>query len=117
MSLDVYVMPMWRFKAGDVETAVQRLLGGQSKMVTPRGILSPQRFKRFIARRKAKHQVRKIVAEAAKELKTSIDWHDEGEVVYSQQASWGFEALRAYAKWLDLQDNFPTFEEPPENNF
>ncbi|WP_252852526.1 hypothetical protein [Aeoliella straminimaris] len=117
MSLDVYVMPMWQFKAGDVESAVQQLLGGQSKVITPQGIFSPQRIKSLFARRKAKQQVRQIVAEAEKELKTTIEWQDEGDVVHSQQASWGFEALRAYAKWLDLQDHLPTFDDPPEDNF
>ncbi|MBI5723057.1 MAG: hypothetical protein HZA50_03785 [Planctomycetes bacterium] len=117
MSLDVYVMPMWRFKAGDAETAVQQLGGDKALMITPGGILSWKRFKASLSRFQAKRQVRRIVAEAEKELNIRIEWNDEGNVVHSQQASWGFEALRAYAKWLDLQDCFPTFDDPPENNF
>jgi len=46
-----------------------------------------------------------------------LGWNDEGDVVHSQQASWGFESLRTFAKWLDLQDYFPTFDDPPEDNF
>ena len=117
MSLDVYVTPMWRFKAGDVETAVQRLFGDQSHVITPRGILRPERIKGFFAKRRAKRQVRAIVAEAEKELNVSIHWNDDGETVHAEQASWGFEAFRAYAKWLDLREFFPTFDEPPNGNF
>ena len=117
MSLDVYVMPMWRFKAGDVETAAQRLIGGKSKIVTPLGIFSPQLIKGYLSRRTARQRVRRIVAEAEKELKTKIDWQDDGDVVHSQQAWWGFEALRAFAKWLDLKDQLPTFGDAPENNY
>jgi hypothetical protein len=117
MSLDAFVMPMWRFKAGDLETAVERLTGGQSKIVTPGGIFSPQRIKGYFTRRMAIRKVRQIVAEAEKELKTTIDWKDDGDVVHSQQASWGFEALRAFAKWLDLKDHLPMFGDPPDRNY
>jgi hypothetical protein len=117
MSLDVYVMPMWRFKAGDVETATQRLFGSRSNVLTPQGIISLKRIKGFLTRRKAKREVRRILAEAERTLNVHLEWHDEGDVVLAQQASWGFEALRAYAKWLDLRDHLPTFDDPPGNDF
>jgi len=117
MSLDVYVMPMWRFKAGDVETATERLLGRPTKRLTPEGIFTRKRVQGYFARRRAKREVRRVVAEAEEKLHLRIQWHDEGEVVHAEQASWGFEALRAYAKWLYLKDIFPAFDEPPEANF
>ncbi len=117
MSLDVYVMPMWRFKAGDVATAVQQMFPEKARIISWQGIVSLMRIKGYLARRRARREVRCIVAEAEKELNLRLKWNDDGDVVYSQQASWGFEAFRAYAKWLDLQDHFPTFDDPPERNF
>lgn len=56
MSLDVYVMPLWRFKAGDVETAAERLLGRESRMVTLAGVLRRNPIKGFLGRRRARQK-------------------------------------------------------------
>lgn len=117
MALDVYVMPMWRFKAGDLTTGVQRQFAGKTTLVSPLGFLRLPNFKALLARRSAVRQVRAVVKEAEQSLGVRLRWRDEGEVVFSEQAWWGFEALRAYAKWLDLKDQLPAFEDPPENNF
>ena len=117
MALDVYVMPLWRFKAGDLTTGVQRLFPENPGGSTAFRILRLPNIKAFIARRKAARRVRGVIKEAEKALGCRIQWRDEGDVVHSEQAWWGFEALRAYAKWLDLKDQIPAFEDPPDNNF
>lgn len=117
MSLDVFVMPMWRFKAGDAETASEQLFGRASTIVTPDGIFGFGRIRNGIARRAAKRKVRQIVKEVEVQLNTRLEWQDEGDVAHSQQASSGFEALRAFAKWLDLTDELSTFVDPPENDY
>lgn len=108
---------MWRFKAGNVETAAHRVMRSKAHIFTPMGLLSPFRFKGFFARRKAQKAVREIVTEAESKLKKPLHWEDHGDVVFSEQASWGFQALQAYAKWLDLQDLIPSFQDPPDGNF
>ena len=37
-------------------------------------------------------------------------------MAYGEQSG-GFEALRAYAKWLDYRDLLLTFDLPPEGNY
>lgn len=114
MSLDVYVMPLWRFKSGHAQTAVGRVFPGMSAIIDAFGIFSPTRRR---ARRHSRDLVNKLVTEAEGVLNTKLIWQDRGSVVFAEQASWGFQALQAYAKWLDLTDVFPTFSDPPENNF
>lgn len=114
MSLDVYVMPLWQFKSGSVQTAVERVFSGRSVIMMALGILSPKRFR---ARKRGRELTGKLVAEAEGVLQSNLIWPDRGAVVFAEQASWGFQALQAYAKWLDLTDLFPAFSDPPENNF
>jgi hypothetical protein len=114
MSLDVYVLPLWQFKSGSVQTAAQRVFSPRSVFNAVLGSLSPSRTQ---ARKRGRELASKLVAEAEGILKIKLAWQDQGRVVLAEQASWGFQALRAYAKWLDLTDLFPTFPQPPENNF
>lgn len=114
MSLDVYVLPLWQFKSGSVQTAAQRVLSPRSVLTAALGFLSPSRIQ---ARKRGRELADKLVAEAEAILETKLAWRDQGAVVFAEQASWGFQALQAYAKWLDLTDVFPSFSEPPENNF
>jgi hypothetical protein len=116
MGLDVYVMPLWRFKVGDFQPPIQTAIGVRPKIVTVDGINEqPTRvgwFRRWRARRQVA-AIRKTVEAANRH---SITWADDGGVVYSAQSR-GFEALRAYAKWLDCQKQFPEFDPPPEGNY
>jgi hypothetical protein len=79
--------------------------------------MSPARVKGYLARRRARRQVRQVIAEAEEKLNARLNWNDDGPTVCAQQAWWGFEALRASAKWLDLRDHLPSFDDPPEGNF
>lgn len=117
MGLDVYVMPIWRFKAGDFASPLEAL-GIAPVIVGPDGVTQreldarPGFFKRWKAKRATQHLRREIEAE----IGHAVRWNDEGEVPYRRQAH-GFESLRAFARWLDYRDLFPTFDPPPEDNY
>lgn len=119
MSLDVYVMPIWRFKVGDFTTPIEKHLRTTPKIVSGSGVIqraprpSPASFWRRLLARREVRSIRRAVAQANGR---AIRWSDEGEVVYNEQGA-PFEALRAYAKWRDYRDEFPDFDRPPKNNF
>jgi hypothetical protein len=117
VALDVYVMPLWRFKAGDFCSPIEAALGIRPKIVTAEGVVQRPISVGWIGRWQARRQMRAIRrgVEAANRIR--IRWTDEGGVVYAQQSWCGFVSLRAYAKWLDCRDRFPRFDPPPEGNY
>lgn len=117
MGCDVYVMPIWKFKAGDFASPLEAL-GIMPVIVMPDGMAQPERGARssVIARWKAKRATRRLRREIEAEIGHPVRWNDEGNVACTRQAH-GFESLRAFAKWLDYRDMFPTFDPPPENNY
>lgn len=118
MGLDVYVMPIWKFKAGDFASPLEALSLSSVIIISPAGITRAKRRPRanFITRWKARRATQRLRREIAAEIGHSVQWNDNGEVAYAQQAH-GFESLRAFARWLDYRDLFPTFDPPPENNY
>ena len=116
MGLDVYVMPIWKFKAGDFAAPVQSL--GTVTIITPQGIMQRKADERpgFVTRWNARRATRRLRREIEAKIGHSVAWNEEGGVAYKQQAR-GFESLRAFATWLDYRDLFPTFEPPPDNNY
>ena len=121
MALDVYVMPLWRFKAGDFEAPIEQNLRLEPSVVSVDGVEKPSRRRtgglaRWLHRSRARREVRAVrkAVEAANRVK--VRWKDEGPVAYSHQSP-GMEALRAYARWLDCRDRFPTFDAPPERDY
>src|SRR5436190_967696 len=121
MALDVYVMPLWRFKAGDFEAPIEQNLRLEPSVVSVDGVEKPFRRRtgglaRWLHRSRARREVRAVrkAVEAANRVK--VRWKDEGPVAYSHQSP-GMEALRAYARWLDCRDRFPTFDAPPERDY
>ncbi|QDT56416.1 hypothetical protein Pan44_44700 [Caulifigura coniformis] len=121
MALDVYVMPLWRFKTGDFSTPIEEGLGLEPTIITSDGVVRPSQrrsrdwtslLRRFRARRETR-AIRKAV-ESANLVR--VRWNDDGPVQYSQQSP-GFEALRAYARWLDCRDRIPRFDAPPERDY
>jgi hypothetical protein len=121
MALDVYVMPLWRFKAGDFDAPIERNLNLEPIVISVDGIERPSRGRtggpaRWLRRSRARREVRAVRAavEAANCMK--VRWNDDGPVAYSQQSA-GIEALRAYARWLDCRDQFPMFAPPPERDY
>ncbi|GAA4426069.1 hypothetical protein [Bremerella cremea] len=116
MTLDIYVMPLWRFKAGEYDSPLESWLDDSDAQtpVKPRRSFSPvQLWKRW----KAKRQAKQIIAAAARQLDCDLAWSDDGEVVLAEQAAYGFVALRAYAQWLDLREAIPCFEHSPRGNY
>jgi hypothetical protein len=116
MALDIYVMPLWRFKAGDFRSAVETATGYRPKIVTADGIEERPASVGWLDRWRAKRQVaalRKAV-EAVNQARVRRD--DEGGVIYSEQTR-GMEGLRAYAMWLDCREEMPEFGLPPEGNY
>jgi hypothetical protein len=115
VGLDVYVMPLWRFKAGDIRSPIEAATGIRPKIVTADGIEQrPSRAGR-LSKWRARRQVTALRRAVEAANGTRICWTDEGEVVYAEQSS-GFEPLRAYAKWLDCRDRFPEFGPAPEGD-
>ncbi len=116
MALDVYVMPLWRFKVGDFRSPIEVATGIRPKVATAGGIEERPAHVGWLRRWRARRQVAAIrkAVEAANGVR--VQWSDEGEVVYAEQSK-GFEPLRAYAKWLDCRSEFPTFVPPPEGDY
>jgi len=116
MGLDVYVMPLWRFKVGDFRSPIEGATGIRPKIVTADGIEERPASVGWLGRWRAKRQVAAIRKAVESVNRTRLRWDDEGGVVYSEQSG-GMEALRAYAKWLDCADRMPEFGPPPEGDF
>lgn len=118
MALDVYVMPLWKFRVGDFTPPVESATALRPKVITPDGFADPPTQVGWYGRWRAKRQVaaiRRAVA-TANRGSSRVQWNDEGDAVYRGQSP-GFEALRAYARWIDCRDQFREFESPPEGNY
>jgi hypothetical protein len=116
MGLDVYVMPLWRFKVGNFDLPIEAAVGVRPKIITAEGIEERPARAGWLGRWRARRQVTAIrkAVEAANDA--PVRWADEGGVVYAEQ-SCGFDPLRAYARWLDCREQFPEFQPPPEGDY
>ena len=86
MPLDVYVMPLWRYLAGDYEKAQARFGADAGSRALS---VSPAEARTFVAR--LRHGFRDV-------SRNAMRWHDRGEPVFARPfdfASWN--ALRAFA--------------------
>lgn len=116
MGLDVYVMPLWKFKAGDFASPIEEALGVAPKYASTDGLYERPASISWWARFKARREAVSIRREASRQLGTALRWNDEGQVVFSCQ--WpNFDAIRAYAAWLDRRDVVPEFTPPPNHNY
>ena len=137
MALDVFVMPLWRFKAGIFKSPVEEILG-----ITPTTISladpprrRPPWHQRFLAwlgiivivepapppdpaerYEKALREIDALKKEMSRLAGVNIDWQDVGESVYSQQFH-GHDFLRAFAAWCDHRDTLPEFPDPPPGSY
>lgn len=116
MGLDVYVMPLWRFKVGDFRLPIEAATGIRPKIVTADGIEERPARVGWFGRWRARRQVVAIRKAVESANGSPVRWIDEGGVEYAEQSR-GFEPLRAYARWLDCRDQFPRFDPPPEGNY
>ena len=140
MALDVYVMPLWRFKAGDFTSPIEETLGIKPTVVSLSDVPAPRPpwYLRWLAavgiveiipppappepldpatrRERAQEEVHALKAELSRLTGGPVDWHDEGTVHYNNQfhAS-GF--LRAFAAWHDHREAMPEFlPAPPDKD-
>ncbi len=108
-------MPLWRFKAGYFESPLEKL-GLNVRIASPGGVYSlPYRWN-WLRSNSARREVRLIKKAVSAQIGTSIDWKDDGAVLYSERPG-GFEDLRAYAKWIDYRDKIPQFTAPDDRDF
>lgn len=116
MALDVYVMPIWRFKVGDFCSPVEAAFGIRPTIITANGVAEQSVRIGWWQRWRARWEVRSIRKAVEAANRTRVRWDDNGDVVYSSQGA-QFEALRAFAKWLDCRDRMPEFTAPPDGDY
>jgi hypothetical protein len=139
MALDVYVMPLWRFKAGDFTSPIEATLGIKPTIVSGEA-LPPQAsplpwYIRLLARlgvvdiippepeptpeerrELAMQEVLAVKEEVGRQTGVTVDWPDEGGVHYNKQYHHPV-TLRAFAAWLNHRDALPEFAPAPEGNY
>ncbi|MCC6678711.1 MAG: hypothetical protein IT436_16385 [Phycisphaerales bacterium] len=111
MGLDLYVMPLHRFFARDFDPPLARLgmpfkrIGPSGEVPVPRaGSAGPAEIN------VGRHKSANIRAKVAEANRVPIDWPDEGEVVFTEQAQGSGLGLHTFATWLDYGDKLPEFE-------
>ena len=104
MSLDVFVMPLWRYWTGEFQTPLERAMieqGAQDRYVRTRP-------KPAASHADAKSSVEALQRQILHNLGPGNRWRDDGEIVFSQQFSYNaWHALRAFA--ADHQYQQPNF--------
>ena len=133
MALDVYVMPLWRFKAGDFKSPIEEALGIKPTIISLSGEIAdappapPPWYMRVLAtiglveitevppppnpaekRTLAVREVDALKMELSRFTGQVVDWRDEGEVYYNKQYH-ASRFLRAFAAWHDHRDAMPEF--------
>lgn len=112
MTIDCFVMPLWRFFAGDVSTAAQRIAGGAIRRVimddSPR-IETPAHSTTQINFWRAKLKVRDFKRCVYRECGQRIDWHDAGNIAYQSQYHHD-DMLNLYIAWRSCRAQLPSYE-------
>jgi hypothetical protein len=136
MALDVYVMPLWRFKAGDYVSPISAALGVKPKVIAlselppePPWYLWPLAKLGLVEPRPAEEEptpgerrglaqleVQALKHELSKLTGTAVDWPDDGDVRYSQQYRQPA-VMRAFAAWHDHRDQLPEFAAAPDADY
>ena len=112
MAVDVYVMPIWRFKVGDFESPLERLApASQVHYVTPQGIFTRLDPRAWLTRWRAKREVRSIQREVSAANGFPVSWVDEGACVYSAQLHTTDE-FKSYIWWLERRELLGEFRAP-----
>ena len=113
MAKDVYVMPLWRFKAGYFRTALESKLVSSftdSVTVVDMGAIKNRSYRwKWWKSWRARHEVKTLASEVAKANGVQISWKDDGPVAYNEQFHFS-RALRCFALWEPYRDRFPRFD-------
>ncbi len=100
MSLDIHVMPIWRFWAGEYSTATERLAEQTGAPFTRTG--QPKALYNTGEAQQLAKDVRRWI-----ELKTGLSeaWSDDGDIVFSKQFQFdAIHAVRAYAAHMESSE-------------
>lgn len=136
MALDVYVMPLWRFKAGDFTTPIEATLGIKPTVISVVPMPPPPPwYIRLLAKigiveiippetEPTPEEQRGIALQSVADLKakltmltgTKVEWPDTGEIHYNKQFHHPV-TLQAFAAWLQHRDKLPEFLSAPEQNY
>jgi len=118
MAVDMYVMPLWRFKTRYFEPVMDRFckeMGTTGKRISPGGIeemggevVVPAAYDVTVA----KNQVTWLQLYVSHQAGSKITWRDEGDVLYGKQAH-GMADLRTFAKHMEVHGHKEGFV-PPE---
>lgn len=116
MATDVYVMPIWRFKVGDFESPLERLVPAEKiHYATPEGIFSKLDLRGRLSRWRARREVRAIAKAVSDANGVAVSWVDDGPCVYNAQ----FRAehpLKSYIWWLERRDLLGEFQLPQDGS-
>jgi hypothetical protein len=141
MALDVHVMPLWRFKAGDFTSPIEKNLGIKPTVISLEDVEDdpppppPPWYLRLLAKlgvivfedsepeltaeekaTAARERVDELKIQLSELTGTPIDWTDAGEIHYSKQFFHPV-TLRAFAAWCNLRDALPEFVAPPQGDY
>src|SRR5262245_29757091 len=116
MALDVFVMPLWRFKAGDFTSPIEQKLGIKPTVISLSAPPPPSRplFLRICAwlglfefheapsgeelKALSIDRVDNLKSELARLTGKRVDWNDDGPIAYSNQFHQPI-ILRVLAAW------------------
>lgn len=116
MSLDIYVMPLWRFKVGDYRSPIEAAIGRRPKIITGHGAAPQPIAAGWVERWRARRKVTAVRKTVERENGVRLRWNDEGDVVFAQQG-YGLLSLQVFAMWLHRRDRFPVFEPPANGDY
>ena len=122
MAVDMYVMPLWRFKTSYFESVMDRMCreqGLSGKRVTSYGVeelggevVVPAAYDVTVA----KNQVTWLQLYVSHQAGSKITWRDEGDMLYGEQAH-GMADLRTFAKHMEVHGSREGFVPPEPHKF
>ena len=90
MALDIYVMPLWRYKVGDFRSPIEAFTGIRPRIITASGIVERPASVGWLDRWRARREVAAVrkAVEAVNQVR--VRWNDQGDVIYSEQSAAGW---------------------------
>jgi hypothetical protein len=100
MALDIHVMPLWRFWAGQYTTAMERLAERTGSTMSRIG--NP---KALYDEREARQLAKAVRLWIEQKTGTTDAWEDDGDIAFSEQFQFeAVHAVRAYAAHTEISD-------------
>jgi hypothetical protein len=103
MALDLHVMPLWKFWAGEYTTATERFAAStgvpMSRVGRPKALYDPH---------EAQHLAKGVRLWIERQTGVSQAWEDDGDIAFSEQFQLdAIHAVRAYAAHTDMSPDGP----------